>query len=96
MRATYESGGCGGITLDIRNQASRRANVQIADAYTHARTTLSLHPGESIKRRFGLDGSHGWYDLTLTVESDRGFEQQMAGHVETGDDSMTDPLLGRA
>jgi len=94
VRTVYEHGGCGGITLDIRNQASRRATVTIADRYTSTKITKALHPGESIERRFSLDGSFAWYDLTLTEESDPGFEQQIAGHVETGDDSMTDPLLG--
>ena len=44
--------------------------------------------------RFSLDRQSGWYDLTITVEGDAGFKQQVAGHVETGDDSVTDPLLG--
>jgi len=94
VRAGYADAGCGGLTLDIRNQGSQGAKVKIADAYTGAQTTEALHPGESIKRRFSLDGSFGWYDLTLTVESDATFKQQLAGHVETGEESMTDPLLG--
>lgn len=95
VRTSYERGGCGGITLDVRNQGNHRAKVKIADAYTGATTTEALHPGESVERRFSLEEFHGWYDLTLTVESAPGFEQQIAGHVETGDDSMTDPMLGR-
>jgi len=36
----------------------------------------------------------GWYDLTLTVGADPTFRQQLAGHVETGRDSASDPALG--
>jgi phospholipase C len=34
------------------------------------------------------------YDLTVEVESDPGFRQQLAGHVENGRDGWSDPALG--
>jgi phospholipase C len=43
---------------------------------------------------WSLSSSYGWYDLTITVDSDPTFCQQIAGHVETGRDSVSDPLLG--
>jgi len=91
VRTGYEGDA---ITLDLRNLGGTVAQVRIADAYTGQRASLGLRPGESSKVRYPLDGSFGWYDLTITVESDAGFRQQIAGHVETGLDSMTDPLLG--
>ena len=33
-------------------------------------------------------------DLTITVEGDAGFEYRLAGHVETGKDSVSDPAMG--
>jgi len=41
-----------------------------------------------------LHKSFGWYDFTVQVGSDASFERQLAGHVETGRDSMTDPAIG--
>jgi phospholipase C len=38
--------------------------------------------------------SFGWYDLVIDVESDAAFRQRVAGHVESGNDSVTDPSLG--
>jgi phospholipase C len=38
--------------------------------------------------------SFGWYDLSISVESDPDFGQQLAGAVETGRDSVSDPRLG--
>jgi phospholipase C len=37
---------------------------------------------------------YGWYDLTITVDSDASFVRRYAGHVETGKASMSDPALG--
>ena len=72
----------------------KHAKVKIADGYSRQRASEGLHPGETTKKRFSLGDSFGWYDLTLTVESDAGFKRRIAGHVESGDDSVTDPLLG--
>jgi len=44
--------------------------------------------------RFELARSFGWYDITLTTDSDPSFAQQLAGHLETGRDSVSDPTLG--
>jgi phospholipase C len=30
----------------------------------------------------------------VTTSADAGFERHLAGHVETGKDSMTDPAIG--
>ena len=37
---------------------------------------------------------NGWYDLTITVDADPQFAYQLAGHLENGDDSISDPLMG--
>ena len=39
-------------------------------------------------------GSFGWYDVILKVTEDSTFEWRLAGHVETGRDSYSDPALG--
>jgi phospholipase C len=43
-----------------------------------------------------LQESFGWYDLAVRVDSDALFERQLAGHVETGRPSMSDPAIGAA
>ena len=40
------------------------------------------------------DEFHGWYDLIVTVAGDPTFKYRLAGHVETGQDSFSDPALG--
>jgi phospholipase C len=41
-----------------------------------------------------LNALHGWYDLIVTVAEDPSFNYRLAGHVETGRDSFSDPALG--
>ncbi len=81
------------VTLAISNAGDRLDNLRIANAYAGGHTVQALAPGDSLTRRYVLDGSFGWYDLTLTVDSDRSFQQRFAGHLETGKDSASDPAL---
>jgi len=43
-----------------------------------------------------LHKSFGCYDLTVHIDSDAGFQRQLAGHVETGKPSVSDPAIGAA
>jgi phospholipase C len=92
VRAVYEPGR-DAVTLEITNAGARLESLRIANAYTGAHTVQVLVPGETLTPRFVLDGSFGWYDITLTVDSDRGFQQRFAGHLETGKESASDPAL---
>jgi hypothetical protein len=49
---------------------------------------------ETFEDEFSLDQFHGWYDLVVTVAGDATFKYRLAGHVETGKDSFSDPALG--
>jgi phospholipase C len=84
-----------GIVLDIHNRGSSKSKVQIVDGYGKQTVVRLLEAGERVTEHWHLGDSYGWYDLTVKVESDSSFEQQLAGHVETGRDSATDPAIGR-
>ena len=83
-----------GVTLDIRNKSRETAKLHIFDAYSKRTVVRYVAPHENLVWHWGLEDSYGWYDLTIEVESDPSFKQQLAGHVETGRDSVSDPLLG--
>ena len=36
---------------------------------------------------------HGWYDLSVTSDQDDAFLRRLAGHVETGRPSTSDPAI---
>jgi phospholipase C len=82
------------IGLELKNRGTHRVDVTIRDRYQSHPTTLSLRPGETEHEHWSLDRTHGWYDLTVTVHGDAGFEYRYAGHVENGEDSISDPALG--
>jgi phospholipase C len=83
-----------GIVLAIHNHSSSAEKVEIVDAYSGKTTTHHLQPNSIFTYFSQLHKSFGWYDLTVQVESDASFKRQLAGHVETGRDSMTDPAIG--
>jgi phospholipase C len=85
-----------GIALVIRNHGSDTEKVTIVDAYSGKTHTHHVHPHDGISYVGDLHKSFGWYDFTLSVESDASFQRQLAGHVETGRDSMSDPAIGGA
>jgi phospholipase C len=83
-----------GITLDIHNRGAKVGKVRVVDAYTGRTLADAIEPGRNLTAHWSLEGSFGWYDLTIEVESDASFKRQLAGHVETGSDSTSDPALG--
>jgi phospholipase C len=83
-----------GLTLDIHNRGSETSKIRVSDAYNKQTLERSLEPGKTLMWHWALDATFGWYDLTIEVESDSTFRQRLAGHVETGNDSMSDPAIG--
>ena len=83
-----------GITLDVQNRGKTTAKVRISNHYTKKTVVEALHPGADWSPSWALQDSFGWYDFTIEVESDSTFQQRVAGHVETGNDSVSDPALG--
>jgi phospholipase C len=83
-----------GVTLDIHNVSREPARLRIYDAYAKRSVERTAAPHQHVIWHFDTDDSFGWYDLSLEVVADSSFKQQLAGHVETGCDSMSDPLLG--
>jgi len=69
--------------------------VSIIDAYSGKTHTRTIHPHDSATFVSELQGSFGWYDLSVTAESDASFRRQLAGHLENGRDSKSDPAIGR-
>jgi phospholipase C len=84
-----------GIVLELANTGNSALKVSIVDTYKNEQTARSLQGGDDTTVQWPLDDSYGWYDLTVKVDQDASFERRIAGHVESGKASMTDPLLGK-
>jgi phospholipase C len=81
------------IALILRNYGSNAVKVSVLDAYSSSTHTRLLHPHDSASFVSNLHRYSGWYDLTVTVDSDPSFVRQLAGHVETGRPSSSDPAI---
>ncbi len=94
VRASYDTEDRGGIELHITNTGKQAAEVTVLDAYTGVEFVQYLAPHEDLERDWSLHTFHGWYDLIVRVKDDTAYEFRLAGHVETGRDSTTDPVIG--
>jgi phospholipase C len=93
VNTVYECDG-GALTLELRNRGGKTISVQVHDHYSQRRVSRTLQAGEGWTHSWSLDRSYNWYDLTVSTDADSSFERRVAGHLETGSDSMTDPALG--
>jgi phospholipase C len=90
----YGTQGRESIAWTITNLANAQAEVSALDAYTGKSASKLLQSHESFADELQLDRFGGWYDLIVKVSGDASFKYQLAGHVETGKDSISDPALG--
>ncbi|WP_432991435.1 phosphocholine-specific phospholipase C [Dactylosporangium sp. CA-233914] len=82
------------LTLELSNRGAKRADLTIADRYSGHSSRVSLRPGETRTEDFSLSRSRGWYGLRLSLAGDSAFALEYAGHVENGEASISDPLMG--
>ncbi len=83
-----------GMTLVVANTGTFPVHAVVTDAYTRQIVRQALQPGQQHRIALALSELFGWYDLSVSVEEDASFGCQLAGHVETGHDSITDPAIG--
>jgi phospholipase C len=93
VRAVYDEDN-NSISLEIANRSAYAASVSVAHGYGSRTLDLVLGPGEVESRSWSLRRTSGWYDLSVTVNGDPGFRYRFAGHVENGEDSISDPAMG--
>jgi phospholipase C len=84
----------GRLVLTLRNRSARAMRVHVADAY--ARDHKVRVPGHGRKRvRIPLHETFGWYDVLVTVKDQPRFKRALAGRIDNGRGSSSDPQLGR-
>src|SRR5262249_40119759 len=75
------------------NQARVSCRVSIWSAYDGKWIVDTLPRGRALEKRFWLKSTFGWYDLSVKANGDEGFLRRVAGHLENGRDSVSDPAL---
>jgi len=86
----------GNLQLRLKNGSNDRCTFKVVSAYSESKIDGNLHVRADDTETVMVDlrKSDGWYDLTITVDIDTDAQWRIAGHVETGRESMSDPALG--
>ena len=85
----------GNVDLLLVNTGQQKYTVEIIDnSYKTGKRIKSIDAGSTISIVLDLHKSFGWYDFSLKALGNNVFEKRYAGHVETGKESTTDPLMG--
>jgi phospholipase C len=85
----------GDLQLNIQNNEKNAQTIRLTDnAYGQKLNTLTVPASGKISKVISLAKSFGWYDITVQLSI--GTFSRLAGHVETGLESVTDPFMGRA
>lgn len=58
--------------------------------------TVTVRAGGQSELHWQFDSTGHWYDFVVTTDSDASFSRRMAGRVETGRHSVSDPAMGLA
>jgi phospholipase C len=82
------------LVLRVTNHGHASSRVRIANAYTDDSVIEVVHRGKALEWRWSLKAAFGWYDLSVTTDSDANFLRRAAGHLENGRPSFSDPALG--
>lgn len=81
------------ITLYGVNRGAQTVTIRLTNVYTGEVLSSDIHAGESGHHTFPLHATNGWYDFIIEVAQDASFRYQVAGHLETGKESTTDPAI---
>ncbi len=78
---------------EIRNSGASQIMLTLRNAYiSDGAEPLNVEPGKPLSLRSPIAQNANWYDIL--IDGRDGFLRHFAGHIETGMQSMSDPLLG--
>lgn len=82
--------------VTAENIGAAPLHIDVEDNYARRSTRHLLLPLQTLPILVAIDSSFGWYDLVVTSPEDASFLAHIAGHVEDGRDSITDPAIALA
>ena len=83
----------GELSLVLQNAGRTPLRLTVSsNAYDYPKKlSLVIEPGKNRRQRWNLAGSGNWYDFS--VRSADGYLHRLAGRVETGKHSISDPAM---
>ncbi|HEY9273709.1 phospholipase domain-containing protein, partial [Achromobacter sp.] len=96
VTANYQGPGAS-LQLTLRNPAPQARSFRVeANAYGYpSEDNVTLVAGETLSLAWDLTRSAGWYDLTVHDSGDPAYTRRLAGRIETGAPSTSDPAMGQ-
>ena len=87
----------GNVEIQITNNSKKKnVDMMIVDhAYGNPDQKIRIKKGKVQTAVVSCAKSYGWYDFSLRLPGNSGFERRYAGRVETGKASKSDPFMGR-
>ena len=88
----------GDLLLKLRNDGEHACVFTVKPlAYRNdGPWTVRVRGGDDAELRWELDDSGFWYDFAVTCDADPTYARRLAGRVETGRHSVSDPAMGTA
>lgn len=86
--------GADSFNLIIKNDSSTTQSVELYDHYSKTTQAKSVNANATASVVLETGKYYGWYDVSLAIKGDNAFSRRYAGKVETGAESMTDPIMG--
>ena len=83
------------ITLSNPGRQACQFRVQAHDYLDVPERHYTVPAGATVDDIWNLERSEYWYDLIVSVDEDPWFRRRLAGHLETGHASISDPAFGR-
>ena len=87
----------GKLRVNIKNISKEALKLKLAeDKYQKKEKDFNLYPGEEKDVTLNTAPGHGWYDFSVLSPGSENIKIRYAGRLETGQDSISDPYMGRA
>jgi len=84
----------GKLQLTLKNLDGKPVQVEVKSLnYQHYTATKEIGAGKELILPLDIAAQGNWYDLAIKGLGNAGFELQLAGRLETGVETTTDPLL---
>jgi phospholipase C len=99
----------GNIRLTVRNDGDHKVQFTVKsnqaygdlpvrggefDTHRNGTWTADVRPGRKAEMTIVLRDTGNWYDLQVTADSDSSFVRRLAGRIETGHHTVSDPAMG--
>lgn len=83
------------LSVNLFNEGKQALKVQIYDDKYHTgnNKVWLVKPKSNLSFEMDLKSSSGWYNFKIKAEGFETYLRHYAGHIETGSDSITDPLM---